>query len=55
MVAQVGDLDMTQAHSVLRRYARDHNLKFGDLARDITTRTISARQVIDHAGSRRDA
>jgi hypothetical protein len=47
ILAQRGELDMNEAYAVLRRYARDNNLKFGDAARAVTTRAITAQQVLD--------
>jgi transcriptional regulator with GAF, ATPase, and Fis domain len=52
VLAQQGDLDMTQAFAVLRRYSRDHNLKLTDVAKATVTRSLSAQQVIDYAESR---
>ena len=53
ILAQLGDLDMAGAFAVLRRYARDHNLRLTDVARDVTTRALPSQQVLDHARSRR--
>ncbi len=53
IVAQRGDLDMVEAYHVLRRYARDNNLRFSDLARAVTTRELSAQTVLDHTEKRR--
>jgi GAF domain-containing protein len=52
VLAQRG-LDMPEAYDVLRRYARDHNLKLADLARALVQRTLPAGVVLDHAGSGR--
>ena len=48
-VAQVGDLDMGQAFSVLRRYSRSHNLRLSDVARAIVSRTLAPRELFDSA------
>lgn len=40
---------MTQAFAVLRRYARDHNLRLTDLAHTVVSRTLPAQLLLDHA------
>ena len=49
VLAQRGDLDMDQAFAVLRRYARDHNLRLTDVARAVAGREIPARSVLEHS------
>lgn len=49
LLSQLGDLDMEQAFSVLRRYARDHNERLSDLGRKLITREIAGRTVLAHA------
>jgi GAF domain-containing protein len=49
VLAQLGDLDMNQSFSVLRRYARDHNERLSDLARQVVTREIPAEELLAHA------
>jgi hypothetical protein len=46
IVAQSGDLDIYQAFVVLRRYARDHNLKLTALARTVVSREIRPELVL---------
>jgi GAF domain-containing protein len=36
MIAEAAKVDVEQAFTILRTYARSHNLRLGDLARDIT-------------------
>lgn len=43
-------LDMDQAFSALRRYARDHNAALADVSRDLTTRRRLPEHVVGHAG-----
>lgn len=52
VLAQRGDLDMDQAFAVLRRYARDHNLRLTDVAHALTTRQLRSEQLLDHAHAR---
>jgi transcriptional regulator with GAF, ATPase, and Fis domain len=52
VLAQQGNLDMTQAFAVLRRYSRDHNLKLTDVAQATVTRSLSAQQLISYVESR---
>lgn len=53
VLAQTGHLDMEPAFAVLRRYARDHNLRLSDLAAAVVSRAVPAEQVIGHSASRR--
>ena len=46
VLAQLGGLDMDEAFARLRRYARDHNLRLSDVARDIASRELSAQQLL---------
>jgi transcriptional regulator with GAF, ATPase, and Fis domain len=52
VLAQQGELDMAQAFAVLRRYARDNNLRVTHVAQAVTSRSLPAQQVIDHARAR---
>lgn len=52
LLAQQGDLDMVGAFQLLRRCSRDHNQRLTDVARDVVSRTLTARQVLDHARDR---
>ncbi len=51
VLAQQGDLDMVRAFTVLRRYARDHNLRLTDVAQAVVARSLLAQQLIDHERS----
>lgn len=48
VLAHSGRLDMAGAYAALRRYARDHNLKLADLARELVELTLPADLVLDH-------
>ena len=50
ILAQRGDLAMDRSFAVLRRYARDHNLRLTDVARAVADRQLSAQRLLDHAG-----
>ncbi len=52
VVAQLGDLDMQEAFAVLRRYARDHNLRLSDLAGAVVARQLPGQLLLDHAKTR---
>lgn len=52
VLAQLGNLDVDQAFSVLRRYARDHNQRLADLAGLVVSRKLPAEQVLAHAASK---
>ncbi len=52
LLAQVGDLDMTQAFAALRHYARDHNQRLSDVAQAVVTRKLSASTLLEHAAAR---
>lgn len=49
VLAQKGGLTMPDAYAALVRYARDHNLKIGHLARGLVERTVPSRLVLEHA------
>jgi GAF domain-containing protein len=49
ILSQQGDLDMTEAFSVLRRFARDRNQRLADVARAVVSRTLSAQELIAYA------
>lgn len=55
VLAQLGALEMTQAFTVLRNYARDHNLRLTEVAQAVVARSLPAQQVLDHARSRRSS
>lgn len=47
-IAQRGHLDMADAFTVLRRYARDHTAGLTDVAHAVVSRSLPAQQVLDH-------
>jgi GAF domain-containing protein len=49
ILAYSGDLDMPSTFEVLRRYARNHNLKLADVAAALVSRTLPARMVLSLA------
>jgi AmiR/NasT family two-component response regulator len=49
VLAQCGGLDMDRSFTVLRRYARDHNLRLTDVARAVVGRELPAQRLLDHA------
>lgn len=51
VLAQQGGLEMPDAFAVLRRYARDHNLRLTDLAQALVTRQLASQLLLDHARS----
>lgn len=50
VVAQQGNLNMPQAFSILRQYARDHNLRLASVAQDVVARAVPAQVLLDFAG-----
>jgi GAF domain-containing protein len=51
LLAQRGDLGMVAAFNVLRRYARDHNLRLTEVAQQVVSRQLSAGDLVEHARS----
>lgn len=49
VLAHSGGLAMPDAYAALVRYARDHNLRLGHVARALVERTVPPGLVIDHA------
>jgi GAF domain-containing protein len=49
VLAHRGDLDMDGSFAVLRRYARDHDLRLTDVARAVVSRQIPAQRLLDHS------
>jgi GAF domain-containing protein len=45
IVAQVLDTDMHNAFTAIRSYARNHNARLADVARDLTTRALTPHQL----------
>jgi GAF domain-containing protein len=52
MVAERKDLDMEHAFSVLRAFARSHNLRLADVARDVIIGTLPSSALGDGPGAR---
>jgi hypothetical protein len=52
LLAQVGALDMDQSFIALRRYARDHNQRLGELAEAVVNRQLPGQAILDHARSK---
>ncbi len=52
VLSHTADVDMPTAFAMLRRYARDRNLRLGELAHDVVQRTTPARAVVEHAARR---
>ncbi|HET6753241.1 MAG TPA: GAF and ANTAR domain-containing protein [Jiangellaceae bacterium] len=52
VLAQRGNLDMDRSFAVLRRFARDHNLRLTDVARAVVGRELPAQRLLDHALAR---
>jgi hypothetical protein len=52
VLAQLGQFDMEEAFAVLRRYSRDHNLRLGEVAQGVVSRSVRAQDLIDHAQAR---
>jgi transcriptional regulator with GAF, ATPase, and Fis domain len=52
VLAQLGDLDMTEAFGMLRRYSRDHNLRLTDVAQATVSRSLPGQQIIEYVRSR---
>ena len=53
VLAQQGSLEMEEAFVVLRRYARDNNLRLTAVAESIVTRRLSAQQLLERPRSTR--
>lgn len=51
VLAHTGGLEMDQAFEVLRRYARDHSVKLGEIATQLVSRELSGDVVVQHARS----
>jgi len=49
LLAQLGNVEMHQAFTVLQRYARDNNERLSEVARQLVTRELNGRRVLDHA------
>ena len=49
VVAHVGKMDMADAFKVLRRYARDHNLRLTAVAETVVNRSLHVQDLLDNA------
>jgi GAF domain-containing protein len=52
VLAQRGGLGMDEAFAVLRAYARDHNRRLTDIAREVVARELRPHTVLEHAATR---
>ena len=52
VLAERGQLDMTQAFAALRAYARNHNHKLSDVAQRVVSRELASRDLLDRATKR---
>ncbi|WP_205859431.1 GAF and ANTAR domain-containing protein [Phycicoccus flavus] len=51
VIAHVGDLTVEDAFRVMRRYARDHGRRLGEVAGDVVERRLAGRDLLEHARS----
>lgn len=49
VLAESGDLDMHQAYTALRGYARRQHLRLSDVAQDVATGVLDGREVLTHS------
>jgi transcriptional regulator with GAF, ATPase, and Fis domain len=52
VLAQLGGLDMDEAFSALRWYARDHNQRLSEVAASVVARDLPAELLLEHARQR---
>lgn len=52
VLSQLGGLEMPEAFSVLRGYARDHNLRLTAVAQAVVSRELHAQRLLDRAARR---
>jgi GAF domain-containing protein len=52
VLSHTADVDMPTAFGLLRRYARDHNLRLSALAEAVVQRTTPAQHVVEHSARR---
>jgi transcriptional regulator with GAF, ATPase, and Fis domain len=55
VLAQVGAVDMADAFTALRHYARDHDQRLTDVASAVAIRALPGRAVLDHVRERTGA
>ena len=51
VIAQAGGLEMGEAFTVLRRYARDHGRKLSEVASEVVHRELPQEALLEHARS----
>jgi transcriptional regulator with GAF, ATPase, and Fis domain len=49
LISQLGDIGVDQAFAAIRRYARDHNMRLGDVAAGLVSRQLAGDLVLAHA------
>lgn len=54
VLSRTAEVDMATSFAILRRYARDHNLRLSELAEAVVHRRLPAQVVVDHSHVRRD-
>lgn len=54
VLSHTADVDMSTAFAMLRRYARDHDLRLSELAHTVVHRTTSVQTVVEHSARRAD-
>ena len=52
VLSQTAEVDMATAFAMLRKYARDHNLRLSELAHAVVHRSVPAQKVVDHSHDR---
>jgi GAF domain-containing protein len=52
VLSHTADVDLPTAFAMLRRYARDHNLRLSDLAHAVVHRELPAQAVVEHSARR---
>lgn len=52
MLAHTADVDMPTAFAMLRRYARDHNLRLSDVAYTVVHRMTPVQTLVEHSARR---
>ena len=52
VLAERGQLEMSEAFAALRHYARDHNARLSEVAEHVVVRDLPAKAVLEHAQAR---
>ncbi|HXH79273.1 GAF and ANTAR domain-containing protein [Nocardioides sp.] len=55
VIAHSGNLEIDEAFTVLRRYAREHGLKLGAVAADVVSRRLRAETLLKHSRAANNA